>query len=604
MSKNQYVRKSNKTFNPDELVTTISQAIYRDLSNFTAEHEVEERALKFVIDKQGKQLLKKYASPLVDQSHLVSKTFKKFLDVNEHMSKFVSIDLPPVGSHVSRKGCRKDNILLRARALMYSTLSNFTEDEFFRECKHSSGSSIGVKYTDTSMEAKFTYPLTITKSAKPIFDRYLSFDSSTKQAVDTFNSIHPLGEKYLIEKGSRATTVDKDNTIRRMIAIEPTGNMFLQQGLMEMMYKRMKRVGLDVATLPETHKKRAMEASISGLEATIDFSSASDCVSMGLLEWLLPPKWFWYFSALRCDEMTVNGDQISLNMSSTMGNAVTFPLETLVFWTLAHATRLSMTENNALLVNYEDKMLCSVFGDDCIVPTPIASDFIEVCESFGFIVNKEKSFYGTESFRESCGGDYLAGFDVRPYFLKAPTNCRLSSLEPWLYIIFNSVLKKYISYFGTLNYVYYQNFFRAMSSIFGRFNLEFKIVPPFLPDDSGLLYYNDIDRLLSNYKFNISLVKRLDHGVLTYRFLRFNYRTKRSVSDDIRYANWLKRSSAVSDIDDHKLSWFNHELSCKLKKPARQVRSRPLFSKIRRLGGYIVARGETSRWTIPDGFGT
>jgi len=91
---------------------------------------------------------------------------------------------------------------------------------------------------------------------------------------------------------------------------------------------------------------------------------------------------------------------------------------------------------------------CSVFGDDCIVPTSIAANYITALEGVGFEVNDYKSFYGeTEKFRESCGGDYLAGHAVRPYTVRAPTSQKMSSLEPWLYIIFNSVITKYISHF-------------------------------------------------------------------------------------------------------------------------------------------------------------
>lgn len=36
----------------------------------------------------------------------------------------------------------------------------------------------------------------------------------------------------------------------------------------------------------------------------------------------------------------------------------------------------------------------------------------------GFKLNEEKSFFGDEPFRESCGGDYFAGKPVRPFYLK------------------------------------------------------------------------------------------------------------------------------------------------------------------------------------------
>lgn len=573
-------RNKKKTrFGLDEMVTSISQAIYRDLHTFSSDTVCMGQPLKYVIERQRNELLKKFPPLSVTNKDKLEKlTFEKFLSVNEHMAKFRDVTFPNSKSSVFSLKTAREKILLRARALMHSTLFDFSEDELYRHCKHSGGVSLGVSFNDTSIEAKFTFPITITEEAIPLFDRYLNFNSSLKEAVKLFNGSSPVGEMYLKEAGSRATTVDKDDTIRRMIAIEPTGNMYLQQGLMNLMYSRMRRVGLDVGLLPSKHKKLAFEASITCENATIDFSSASDCVSIELLRWLLPPKWFRYFDIVRCKEMTVEGRQVTLNMASTMGNAVTFPLETLVFWTFAHAVRL--TENfksNALLVKYEDLGLCSVFGDDCIVPTSTASVFMETMSSVGFIVNKEKSYYGTEQFRESCGGDYLAGFNVRPYFMKGPTSTALSSLEPWLYIVSNSVLKKYVSYFGTLNYIYHDQFFRVLLAVFKKYNLKLKVVPENFPDDAGLKISSDILRFRACYAFNFDRIVLSNQGTYTLRYCRFVYRERRARSDGLRYCLWLNQ-------------------------PEHSDREPPRFVSTRRIGGYVVAKTTTAHWTIPTSY--
>jgi hypothetical protein len=190
--------------------------------------------------------------------------------------------------------------------------------------------------------------------------------------------------------------------------------------------------------------------------------------------------------------MSIGDVDVDLNMISTMGNAVTFPLETLVFWSLAHSTRLQLEGTLSHFPEWEDRHLCSVFGDDCIVPSHMALDFIKVMESVGFICNEEKSFYADERFRESCGGDYLRGYDVRPFYLKSPSSNRMSALEPWLYIIGNRLISKYMLCFGKRNYVYDKELLRVLFGLFQKYNLEIKVVPMDFPDDAGLKISDDL----------------------------------------------------------------------------------------------------------------
>jgi len=97
-----------------------------------------------------------------------------------------------------------------------------------------------------------------------------------------------------------------------------------------------------------------------------------------------------------------------------MGNGFTFELETLVFLGLI----LGLSSDSHKL---EAGLNVFVFGDDIIVPTEISKDVISMLEFFGMAVNKKKSFVDGP-FRESCGGDYFLGEDVRPLFLKESPN--------------------------------------------------------------------------------------------------------------------------------------------------------------------------------------
>jgi hypothetical protein len=340
----------------------------------------------------------------------------------------------------------------------------------------------------------------------------------------------------------------------------------------------MRKVGLDVGNLPDQHKLLAMESSITGRNATIDWTSASDCVSIELLRWLIPPKWFSAINRVRCEKMSIMGTPVKLNMISTMGNAVTFPLETLVFWTYAQACCLhSDKTNNSLFPEWEDLKRCSVFGDDCILPCDVAPLFIEVMTSVGFIINDEKSFYDDAGrFRESCGGDYLQGFNVRPCYLRGPTSTKKSALEPWLYIIFNSLHKKYMSYFGELKYVYDRELYKLMFGYFRKFDIQVKLVPDFFPDDAGLKMSDDILRIANVYRPRLSRIDISEHGTLSFLFCNFRYWKKQERHDDLRYAMWLKKPRMA-------------------KEPKIQRKIRPQRKK----GGYVVAKGLTCHWQVP-----
>lgn len=569
--------KKRLLFDPDKVSTSINRALSLDLAGLEQVYEsMPQSPLHFAAHRQATELLKKYCPTTQDKERLELETFDKFMKVNEHMGETnKKLSFPHGETRIQSSLPYMDKVHLRARALIHTVLGSFSFTEFFEECRNSSGSTIGVPFLDTSVEAKLSFPVSVTSEAVNLYQQAMIFDNALKTAVENFNSQCPLGDPWELVEGSRATTVDKTETKRRMICVEPTGNMFLQQGLMYMLYSRMAKVGLNVETLPMKHKVLARESSITGVNATIDWSSASDCVSIKLLQWVLPPVWFRVIDQVRSKTTTINGERLELNMISTMGNAVTFPLETLVFWAYAHAVILTEEgTTNSLHVHRDRFDMVSVFGDDCIVPTWVAPRYIEVCSELGFIVNDEKSFYGTEQFRESCGGDYLTGFDVRPFSLKAPQSTRQSALEPWLYIITNSLLQKYMVYFGKLAYVYDRHLWRVLFALFRKYKIEIKLVPSWFPDDAGLKLSHDILRFKRHYRFSLSRIDKSKHGTYSFNFCRFVYPDRRSPDEFIRYALWLKKPVC----SERKVTY---------ERPKRVN------------GGYVVAKSLTCHWYVP-----
>jgi len=576
-----------KLFDPDEVSTYLSQGVERDLSEaihaYCGGPSYKHGVLRYALNRQRQELLKKYCSPKQDVERLERETFNKFHDINAHMAEVndhIKKIVAGIPARVNRRNTKTENILLRAKALMNYVLGPVSWEEVYQAAKNSAGSSLGVPFSDTSLERKLTFPLSSTDRAAHVFDEYILWDHDLRVEMLRFNA--PMGlftHMYEIVNGSRATTVDKTTDKRRMICVEPTVNMYLQQGLMLVMYNRLKKVGLDLERLPELHRQMAKLASIDKLNATIDWSSASDCVAIELLRWLLPPKWFDMVWTLRCDYAQFTGADVALNMISTMGNAVTFPLETLVFWTMAHAVLLESKNSQTLFPEWDELKSVSVFGDDCIVPTFAASRYIEVMEEVGFIVNSEKSFYGAEPFRESCGGDYLAGFDVRPFNLRAPTSTKLSALEPWLYVIGNSLLTKYIQYFGEMHLAYGHWFWERWTKLFQKHKLELKVVPEDFPDDAGLKIAPYLEQFASTYPVKLSRIDVSDHHTYTFRYLRFRYWEREDIDDGLRYATWLKSPSpSIFDTVGP------------VEKSLRSQRKR---------GGYVVAKGLTGHWSVP-----
>ena len=92
-----------------------------------------------------------------------------------------------------------------------------------------------------------------------------------------------------------------------------------------------------------------------------------------------------------------------------MGNGFTFPLESLIFFALAHSV-------------CKPGETVSVYGDDIIVPTHRYEALVQLLTATGFLVNTDKSF-STGPFRESCGHDYLSGINIRPCYIKGPLAC-------------------------------------------------------------------------------------------------------------------------------------------------------------------------------------
>lgn len=229
----------------------------------------------------------------------------------------------------------------------------------------------------------------------------------------------PPGESDVLSHLDRVDSaklvmVPKTISEKRVIEVGPSLAGFVQQAYDGFIRRRLlTRWGVDLRKR-EPNQHLAYVGSLGGgpsSPCTIDLSSASDCISFGLVASVLPPAWVRTLMRYRAKSVVVPGlsSVTTLEKFSAMGNAFTFSLMTLLF---AAIVRSVMRDRGG-------QGVWRVYGDDIIVPQRLYKDVVHRLNLVGFTVNMEKSF-SEGFFRESCGADFLLGHNVRAFYLKKP----------------------------------------------------------------------------------------------------------------------------------------------------------------------------------------
>lgn len=209
-----------------------------------------------------------------------------------------------------------------------------------------------------------------------------------------------------ITSSCRVETVDKNAKTNRVIAIEPTANLFLQKGVGGFVRRRLKRVGVDLDNqgINQYWAKNALDLDL----ATLDLKAASDSVSRELVYELLPLDWASFMDSIRSKTALLpDGSVVELEKFSSMGNGFTFELESLIFWALTSVLTDELHSGGVL----------SIYGDDIICQKQVSSELVETLGFVGFSVNEDKSFF-TGLFYESCGDHYFNRVFVTPPYQK------------------------------------------------------------------------------------------------------------------------------------------------------------------------------------------
>lgn len=129
-------------------------------------------------------------------------------------------------------------------------------------------------------------------------------------------------------RGNRFTSVEKDARKNRGICIEPSVNLFYQLGVGEWITDRMKiSINWRKDLQQDLHKFLALLGSLTGLQATLDLSNASDTVCRNLVKLLLPEDWFQLLESLRSTHTFIGGKWVRLEKFSSMGNGLRLSLK-------------------------------------------------------------------------------------------------------------------------------------------------------------------------------------------------------------------------------------------------------------------------------------
>jgi hypothetical protein len=218
---------------------------------------------------------------------------------------------------------------------------------------------------------------------------------------------------------ARVISVPKTLKTPRIIAIEPSSVQFVQQGLLEaiMQFIHSSRLNDFIGTeSQEPNQLLAQQGSLNRDLATLDLSEASDRVSSKLVAELLANYRLTREAVFACrsQRASVPGEGIiSLNKFASMGSALCFPFEAMVFLTIIFLAIEKEQGHRFTDKRQFDKFvgLVRVYGDDIVVPVDYVHTVVDFLEHFGARVGRPKSFWNG-SFRESCGKEYFAGHDV------------------------------------------------------------------------------------------------------------------------------------------------------------------------------------------------
>jgi len=269
----------------------------------------------------------------------------------------------------------------------------------------------------TGIRSKYEFP-TWTRKLESIFP------------FDWFGSSRLCYEELQPADGiaySRLLCVPKTAKGPRLIASEPICNQWIQQAIASWFldaFRVTDSISGSINIKDQSVSQNAARIASNGSAATIDLKSASDRLTCRLVERVFRrrPEILSAFMACRTPIIRQTIDKksdewIELRKFSTQGSALTFPIQSYVFYAISVASTLWVKGLRPSLANIRTvKKSVIVYGDDIIVDVSAFRELVDALHQLGLKVNEHKSF-GTGKFRESCGSDWYDECDVTPSYI-------------------------------------------------------------------------------------------------------------------------------------------------------------------------------------------
>lgn len=345
----------------------------------------------------------------------------------------------------------RENDLQNMKTILCTLLPAFSLDSFWPKFGPGSVSERGVRGRNEKVSH-------LTRSN--LCDTYF-FPSTERKFGPLREDIIPdielwnQGEPEL-QHTARLKFVPKNLKVARSICMEPNTLMFFQQAVLQSMLTLIDASPfhrfIDIKD-QSINRRLAEQGSYTAEVDTIDLSAASDSVSSYLVRNIFPETWLPPMFSTRSDSVIVpDGSIRKLNKFAPMGSALCFPTQCLIFASACiyagyqyrmqgaspHEHQLVMTRRDVLdtidkFNGYSTPISfanLAIYGDDICCDQKITPHVMAILDRLGFSVNKEKSFTGSQSFRESCGGFYLSGDDITPlYFRVKGVKARMLSAQ-------------------------------------------------------------------------------------------------------------------------------------------------------------------------------
>jgi len=221
------------------------------------------------------------------------------------------------------------------------------------------------------------------------------------------DSVSYFKDTPLEDAPARVVLVPKDSRGPRLISCEPLEIQWIQQGVARALVKHIESnpvMGRNVRfTDQEPNRRAALNGSRDGQLVTLDLKEASDRVALQVVEHVFPLELAQVLRNTRSlATILPTGEVLPLTKFAPMGSALCFPIMASLIWAILYTAGDAQVRKDLL-----------VYGDDVIVPRAFAQAAIEELESFGLLVNRDKSCING-LFRESCGMDAYFGADVTP----------------------------------------------------------------------------------------------------------------------------------------------------------------------------------------------